>query len=201
MFDLQKIFTYLHFLDEFQKIKRIIYVPGEDCLENDAEHSYQLTMVAWYIIDAYKLDLDRDLVIRYCLVHDLVEVYAGDTFLYSQDKGYVDSKKEREWEAFLQIQKEFGEFSDLINLIEQYECRQDAEALFVYALDKIIPVLKIYMDDGRLWKDIKLTEIVITLEKLREHKDEKIKLSPVLYDLWIQFITILETRRSELFLE
>lgn len=103
--------------------------------------------------------------------------------------------------AFLQIQKEFGEFPDLAKFIEQYEHKQDTEALFVYALDKIVPVLNIYMDEGRTWKDIKLTEIVVTLEKLREHKDEKIRKSPEFYNLWVEFVAILENRRSELFLE
>lgn len=96
MFDFQKIFAYVRFPDEFRKIKRVVYNTGEDRLENDSEHSYQLTMIAWYIMDAYKLDLDRDLVIRYCLIHDLVEVYAGDTYIYSQDTAHRDSKIARE---------------------------------------------------------------------------------------------------------
>lgn len=175
MFDFQKIFAYVRFLDEFRKIKRVMYNTGEDRLENDTEHSYQLTMLAWYIIDAYKLDLDKNLVIRYCLVHDLVEVYAGDTYIYSQDKEHFDSKAKREEEALVQIEKEFSEFPDIFRFIEQYEHRNDRESLFVYALDKIIPVLHIYTDDGRTWKDVELTEIVITIEKLREMKDEKIK--------------------------
>lgn len=201
MFDLQKIFSYLHFLDEFRKIKRVMHNTGEESLENDTEHSYQLTMLAWYIIDAYKLDLDKDLVIRYCLVHDLVEVYAGDTYIYSQDKTHFDSKSQRETDSFLRIEKEFPEFPEMLWLIERYEHKDDRESLFVYALDKIIPVLHIYMDDGRTWKDTELTEIVITIEKLRSIKDDKIKKSPELYTFWIEFVAILEDRRGELFLE
>jgi putative hydrolase of HD superfamily len=118
MFDFQKIFAYVRFLDEFRKIKRVIYNTGEDRRENDTEHSYQLTMIAWYIVDAYKLDLDKDLVLQYCLVHDLVEVYAGDTYIYSQDKEYSESKTKRELDALLQIQKEFPEFPDMLGLME-----------------------------------------------------------------------------------
>lgn len=76
MFDLNKIFSYLSFLDEFRQIKRVMYATGEDRMENDMEHSYQLTMLAWYFIDAYNLNLDLNRVMRYSLVHDLVEVYA-----------------------------------------------------------------------------------------------------------------------------
>lgn len=76
MFDLQKIFSYLHFLDEFRRIKRAYNATGEDRKENDMEHSYQLAMLAWYIIDTQGLSLEKDLVLKYCMVHDLVEVYA-----------------------------------------------------------------------------------------------------------------------------
>lgn len=147
MFDFQKIFAYVRFLDEFRKIKRVMYNTGEDRLENDTEHSYQLTMAAWYIMDVYKLDLDRDLVIRYCLVHDLVEVYAGDTYIYSQDKEHFESKSQREMAALLRIQKEFPEFPDMLQLMERYEHKCDKESLFVYALDKIIPVMNMYLDN------------------------------------------------------
>lgn len=200
MFDLQKIFAYLHFLDEFRKIKRVMYATGEERMENDMEHSYQLTMVAWYIMDAYGLTLDKDLVMRYCLVHDLVEVYAGDTYIYSQDAEHIGSKTEREREALARIREELGEFPDMVESIEQYEQKEDKEALFVYALDKIVPVLNIYMDKGRIWKEVHLTEIVVTIGKLREHKDEKIRQSPELYGFWLQLIEILETNKADLFL-
>ncbi|MDD5197310.1 MAG: HD domain-containing protein [Candidatus Gracilibacteria bacterium] len=201
MFDFQKIFAYIRFLDEFRKIKRVMYNTGEDRLENDTEHSYQLTMVAWYIMEVYKLNYNKDLVLQYCLVHDLVEVYAGDTYIYSQDKEHFELKSQREMDALLQIQKEFPEFPDLLRLMERYEHKSDKESLFVYALDKIIPVMNMYLDNGRTWKDVDLTKIVITIEKLREVKDEKIRQSPELYGMWMEFVAILESRRSELFLE
>lgn len=200
MFNLQQIFTYLHFLDEFRKVKRVMYATGEERMENDMEHSYQLTMIAWYIMDTYKLDLDKDLVMRYCLVHDLVEVYAGDTYIYSQNKEHVGSKTEREYAAFLRMREELNEFSDMLQSIEQYEEKKDKESLFVYALDKIVPVLNIYMDKGRIWKEIHLTEIVVTIEQLRKHKDEKIRTSPELYEFWLQLIEILELNKKDLFL-
>lgn len=61
--------------------------------------------------------------------------------------------------------------------------------------------MNMYLDNGRTWKDIDLTQIVVTIEKLREHKDEKIRKSPELYELWIELVAMLESRRSELFLE
>lgn len=200
MFDLPKIFSYMYFLDEFRRIKRVIYATGEERLENDMEHSYQLTMLAWYFIDAYRLNLDTNLVIKYCLVHDLVEVYAGDTYIYSQDAQHLNSKIQREEDALLAVRQKFQEFPEMVGYIEQYEHKNDPEANFIYALDKIIPVLNIYMDNGRAWKDLNLSQVHITIESLRAHKDEKIQKSPELYTFWLQFIEILETNRKDLFL-
>jgi len=200
MFNFQKIYKYLQFLDEFRKIKRVLYATGEDRSENDMEHSYQLTMLAWYLIDAYSLEMDTDLVMKYCLVHDLVEVYSGDTYIFSQDMEYKNSKARREEEALETIKQHFQEFPDLSLYIEQYEQRNDQEALFVYALDKIIPVLNIYMDNGRTWKDVEFTKIIVTLEKIRENKDDKIRKFPELYTLWTQFVEILEENEQDLFL-
>ncbi len=200
MFNLEKIFSYLRFLDEFRKIKRVIHLTGEDRLENDVEHSYQLAMLAWYIIDAYKINLDTNRVVQYCLVHDLVEVYAGDTYVFSQDAEHLNSKIQREEEALLQIQQHFQEFPEMLVMMEKYEHKNDRESLFVYALDKILPVMNIYLDNGRTWKDVDLTQIVVTLEKLREHKDEKIRKSPELYELWMSLVEILEKNKQDLFL-
>lgn len=137
---------------------------------------------------------------RYCLVHDLVEVYAGDTYIYSQDSEHLNSKIQREEEALELIKQRLQEFPDMVVNIERYEQKQDKESLFVYALDKILPALNIYMDDGRTWKDLNLTQIPVTIKKLREHKDEKIKKSPELYKFWIQLIEVLELNRKDLFL-
>ena len=57
------------------------------------------------------------------------------------------------------------------------------------------------MDGGRIWKDVGLTQIVLTIEKLRADKDSKIKKSPRLYEFWLQLIAILEADRNNLFLE
>ena len=64
--------------------------------------------------------------------------------------------------------KEFKEFDDLHILIEQYEKKQDAESRFVYALDKIQPVLNIYTDNGRTWR-----EKNITLQMIIDNKKEQ----------------------------
>lgn len=178
----------------FQSVDRVVSLPGRNHPENDAEHSYQLAMLAWYLLDEMKLThLDRDLVIRYALIHDMVETYAGDTFFFASEQERLE-KIDREHAAAERLKTEFPNFTGFTELIEQYEKREDPEARFVYALDKIIPTLNIYLDGGGLWK-----MKGITLQILIEKKRDKVALSPELTFLFDELIELLQSQENELF--
>lgn len=155
----------------YQRIERVVYVPGTDRWENDVEHSYMLTMLAWYLIEKDKLPLSVDFVLKYALLHDLVEVFAGDTYIY--DAQARATKHEREAAAALRLGKEYPDFASMHTLIAAYEAQEDPESRFVRALDKMQPVMQVYVDGGRLWK-----EKGITLAMLIEHKQQAIDRSP-----------------------
>ena len=121
MLDLSKILKFVYLLNKFQQVRRVIRVPGEDRWENDTEHSYNLTMLAWYIIQSHDLKLDTDKILQYALVHDFVEVHAGDTYIFTSNELEKKSKILRENEAANKLQKDFPDFKDLHNLIHQYE--------------------------------------------------------------------------------
>ena len=191
---LSKILEFIRLTHNFQKVQRVLFVTGEDRKENDWEHSFQLTLLAWYMIDSQKMDLDISKAIRYALIHDLVEVYAGDTYVYTKDEERKASKKSREKESADRIEKEFPEFADLHKTIKDYEERGDRESRFVYALDKVIPVLNIYSDKGRTWK-----ALGITLDMLIEHKTDKVALSPEVKKYFDELISLLRSKEKELF--
>ena len=192
--NLQKIFQFADFLNKFRDVERILLKNGSDRYENDVEHSYMLAMLADYIISLENLKLDRNKVLEYCLVHDLVEAYAGDTYIYSTDKEYIDSKHRREKEALEKIKIEFPEHQILIRTIEKYEVRLDEESRFVYALDKIQPVIHIYLDGGKTWKKER-----IGLDDLIKHKKDKVKFSPIVQKYWNELREILERNQHTLF--
>jgi len=192
---LQQALKFSDILNQFRLVKRMLRVNGETRWENDVEHSYQLAMLAWYIADARKLSLDIGLLVKYALIHDLVEVYAGDTYIYSDSQDDIDSKHDREEEARKRLQKEFAEFEELHRLIVQYEDRRDAESKFVYALDKIQPMLNIYLDDGKTWQ-----EKGVTLEMLVENKQDKVKISPEVKRYFDEFIRLLQDNEEKLFM-
>lgn len=191
---LQKLLGFAGILNELQKVERVIRVLDEDRWENDLEHSYDLAMLAWYIVDSRKLPLDRDKVFRYALAHDLVEVYAGDTYIYSKDKTLLDSKSEREQAAAERLTKEFPEVPELHTAILGYMEKKDPESRFVYALDKIQPVIQLYLDNGRTWK-----EKNVTLEMLYESKKDKVVFSPEIESYFNELMLLLKSKEKELF--
>ncbi len=178
LFDLQR------FLYAFRNIQRVIHYPNKE-RENDTEHSYSLALTAWYI-SSYFPELDKDKIIRYALAHDLVEVHAGDTFAYG-DPAHLASKHQREMAALAQIEKDWADFPDLIGSISAYEERRSPEAAFVYALDKIMPILAIYLANGHTWK-----EENITIAMLYDKKKTQVVVSPIVGDYFNQLYELLK---------
>lgn len=185
--------SFLRLTHEAHKVERTARIPGENRYATMVEHSWQLAMAAWYIIDTETLPLNKELVLKYALAHDLVETYAGDTFIY--DTEAVSSKHERELAARDRIASEHPEFKELIQTIDVYEARQDEESKFLYALDKLIDPCNIYLEDGLLWR-----EKAITLDMLSGHKEQKVRTSPLVYDLLYKDLWAkLKEREPELF--
>lgn len=182
----------MQLLHAFQAVERTAYAPDLIRKENDAEHSYMLAMLCWYLADAYGLSLSKERVLRYALVHDLVEVYAGDT--YFLDLEAQKTKQEREEKARLRIAGEFPEFKDLDISIQRYEERADPEAEFVHAVDKLIPLVTNYLQRGHAWKQLNVDH-----EELYAQKRHKIGDHKEVRDLLEQFIEDMRPRLKDYF--
>jgi putative hydrolase of HD superfamily len=191
---LSKLLGFSKVLNKFQDIKRVPRIPGSEQRENDVEHSYQLAMLAWYLADSNALTLDKNLLLKYSLIHDLVEVYAGDTYIYSKNQYDHDSKKKREEDSRLRIEKEFPEFKELHTTIFEYETQSNPESIFVYVLDKLQPMFQIYLDGGRDWKKHE-----VTLAMIIEKKADKATLSTELLPYWEELLSILRKEEKNFF--
>ncbi len=120
--------------------------------ENDAEHSWHLALMALVLSEYadYKIDLPK--VIKMVLIHDIVEIYAGDTYCYDE-VGYLD-KEEREMQAASAI---YGLLPDdqaleFMELWQEFEGESTAEARFAAALDRLQPLILNTYTDGYTWK-------------------------------------------------
>ncbi len=175
MFDFRRALQFTSLLEQFQKVVRKAYVPGENRGENDVEHSYKLAMMAWYLVEAYKLPLDTNKIVKYALVHDFVEVHAGDTVVW--DTEAVKTKHAREAAAQEQLRKDWQDFPGLSYHIDSYENKVDDEARFVYALDKLFFMFPEYLAEWRTIIELKVSY----LEEL-ENKMEKTKVHPFVHE-------------------
>lgn len=189
---INKFFNFIKLTHKLQKVKRIILVKDENRLENDLEHQYQLALFTWYIIESEKLKLNINKAIKYALVHDIVEAYAGDTLTFANpDK--IALQRRKEIIAIRRLKKGFPEFRELHKLIKAYEERIDKESKFVYALDKILPIYNNYLNDGKTWKKYKITLAMV------KSKKEKIKIFPQSIKYFNLIIKRLQKEEKRLF--
>lgn len=171
-------------LFDFTEIDRLIYFPDSkriDRRENNSEHSYSLAMAAWFLCGYYP-HLNKDLVIKYSLIHDIVELHAGDEMAIGRSEKAEQEKIKREQLALQTLEKDWHDFSDMTQLVHIYEQRNDAESKFVYSLDKLMPLLLNLLSDGKTWKKYKFSRADIF-----ESKDKKIVLSPEVNEIWQVF--------------
>lgn len=193
MKNITSLIDFIKFLNKFREIQRIVYTKDHPHPENDAEHSFQLALTAWYIIDSQKINLNLSKILKYALAHDLVEIYAGDTYFFAP-KTEMETKKQREEEAAHRIKSEFSEFPELHKIIEDYENKNDPESKFIYALDKVIPIINIYLDDGAGLKERK-----ISLEMILSSKTPKVSIDPEIKKYFDELIEILKKEEKKLF--
>lgn len=139
-------------LDKMKSILRQTSIIGEDRREDDAQHSWHISVMAMILEEYTNERVDVCKVIKMLLTHDLVEIFAGDTFCY--DKVGNQDKKERE---DLAAEKIFGMLAEdkgkeLRALWDEFEEMKTPEALFAASMDRLQPMLNNYHNNGGTWR-------------------------------------------------
>ena len=147
----------LAFLIEADKVKTILrrnrVIADPTRRENDAEHMYHFALMAMLLAEHADVPVDTFRVLQMILVHDLVEIDAGDTFVY--DAQAQVGKREREEQAADRI---FGmlpsdQAQEMRALWEEFEAEESPEARFAASLDRLQPLLSNYHTEGGAWKE------------------------------------------------
>lgn len=116
--------------------------------ENVSEHSNMLAIVAPAIAEIFYPHLDVNLISRMASIHDAVEAYSGDTPTYNIDEKGLKQKALREAEGLARLKSDYANLPKFVELINSYEAQQKPEARFVRLLDKWMPVLMHFADQG-----------------------------------------------------
>jgi putative hydrolase of HD superfamily len=152
-------------LDKLKQVARRTPLLDGSRTETVAEHSWQVALMAVLLGQHAGPEVRVDRVVRMLLIHDLVEIDAGDTFLY--DDAAEGSKEDREQRAAARI---FGMLPDdlrqeLRALWEEFEQRQTPDALFAAGLDRLQPLLHNYFTGGGTWKSPEVTRDKVEARK------------------------------------
>jgi putative hydrolase of HD superfamily len=151
-----RLIKQIRFIIEIDRLKQVLrqnVVTGSDRNENDAEHSWHLAVMA-VLLSEYSEDKSIDIlkVIKMVLVHDIVEIDAGDTFCYDE-KGYVD-KEERERKAADRLFNILpsDQAQEMMELWREFEELDTPESRFAACMDRLQPLLLNYNTRGHTWQ-------------------------------------------------
>ena len=149
-------------IDQEKNIFRQTHLSGRGRRENDAEHAWHMALMAYLFREYANEPVDITRVIRMCLIHDIVEIDAGDTYAYDEEA--LKTQKEREEKAkeriFSLLPPDQGK--ELRELFEEFEAYETPEARFAHTMDNFQPFLLNDSNDGADWVEhgVRLSQVL-----------------------------------------
>ncbi|HEX3023014.1 MAG TPA: HD domain-containing protein [Lachnospiraceae bacterium] len=171
-------------VDKLKNVTRQTYVSSGDRKENDTEHSWHLALMAALLCEHSNEPIDVTKTMIMVLIHDIVEIDAGDTYAYDEVGNL--SKRERELAAaeriFNLLPKDQAVY--LRNLWDEFEEGKSAEAKFALTLDKVQPTMLNDYSDGKAWREhgVHIDQILKRNESTPEGSKELWDFSKALID-------------------
>ena len=140
-------------LDKEKNVFRQTSLSGHGRKENDAEHAWHMAVMAYLLREYADAPVDIARVMLMCLIHDVVEIDAGDTYAYdtqglATQKAREDAAKERIFSLLPDDQK-----ADLLAVFDEFEASETAEAKFAHAMDNFQALLLNHSNGGSDWRE------------------------------------------------
>ena len=154
---LKKQLEFVLEIDKEKNIFRQTHLSGQGRNENDAEHAWHMAIMAYLLREYANEPVDIGRVMLMCLIHDIVEIDAGDTYAYDAEglktqKAREDAAKERIFSLLPEDQKQ-----EVLQIFDEFEAFQTPEAKFARAMDNLQPLLLNNSNDGGDWKEHEVT--------------------------------------------
>lgn len=151
--NLLKQIEFIKEIDKVKYIQRKTKLFSSDRNENDAEHSWHLALMAIVLAEHANESVDVLKVVKMVLIHDIVEIDAGDTFIYDTQKNHSNTDEER-----LAANRIFGmlpeaQAQELIDIWEEFEAGETKEARFARSMDRLEPLLQNTSNNGGTWNE------------------------------------------------
>ena len=151
--DLAKQVAFIQEIDKLKYIQRRTRLFSSDRHENDAEHSWHLAMMTLVLAGHSNQPIDVLKVLKMVLIHDIVEIDAGDTFIYDSVKNHSNTEEES-----LAAERIFGllpteQSAEFIAIWKEFEGGESDEAKFARSMDRFEPLLQNVSNEGGTWKE------------------------------------------------
>lgn len=174
MTNLQKQIQFIIEIDQLKTVLRKTCLFNSLRHENDAEHSWHLAMMAMVLAEHANERIDISKVIKMLLIHDIVEIDAGDTFLFDNNKSHDNTEEELKAakRIFGILPREQGE--SLTALWLEFENAETAEAKFAKAIDRLAPMMQNASNGGGTWREFDVTkeQVIEKKKSINEGSEE-----------------------------
>ncbi|MHC1726699.1 MAG: HD domain-containing protein [Syntrophobacteraceae bacterium] len=154
--NLDRLRQQIEFLVEIDKLKGIVrqtLLTDKSRMENSAEHSWHFALFAMVLSEYAREQVDLLRVLKMILVHDLVEIDAGDTYCYDVEANKLKAERERSAADRIFNLLPRDQTMEFRALWEEFEENETADSKFAAALDRLQPLLNNYRTDGISWRD------------------------------------------------
>lgn len=154
--DKERLDRQLQFILEIDKEKQVFrqtHLSGHGRRENDAEHAWHMAVAAWLLKEYSNEPVDIGHVVLMCLIHDLVEIDAGDTYAYDEEGKKTQKAREEAAEERLFSMLPEDQSRELKALFDEFEAWETPEAKFAHAMDNLQPLLLNHSNDGGDWRE------------------------------------------------
>lgn len=163
--DFEKQISFIVEIDKLKTIQRKTRLFNGGRHENDAEHSWHLAMMVLALKDHANTSIDLLKVLKMVLIHDIVEIDAGDTFLFDTTKNHTNTDEEMK-----AAERIFGllpeqQAAEYISLWKEFEDAQTGEARFAKAIDRLAPIIQNYLNEGGTWKEFSVPYETVVSKK------------------------------------
>jgi len=155
---LSKQIDFILEIDRLKSVLRRTPLLDRSRAETDGEHSWQVALMAVLLAEHADPPVDINHVVVMLLVHDLVEIDAGDTFIYDEQARATQADRELKAAERIFGLLPVGQGERLRGLWEEFEARESPEARFANAMDRLQPLLTNYFTKGATWKEHGVTQ-------------------------------------------
>ena len=148
-------------IDKEKNVFRQTHLSGHGRNENDAEHAWHMAIMSYILREYANEEVDIARVMLMCLIHDIVEIDAGDTYAYDEDGKKTQADREEAAKQRIFSMLPYDQRDELTALFDEFEAGETAEARYARAMDNLQPLILNDSNDGGDWRehDVKAEQV------------------------------------------